>query len=66
MSVAERHRARGVGAALLVEAMHAMRARGYAYAVIGAAGPAAFYEKTVGAIAIPDSEPGLYPPRLRD
>ena len=33
---------------------------GYVYAIIGAAGPVRFYQKTVGAIIIPDSEPGIY------
>jgi hypothetical protein len=33
---------------------------GYAYAVIGDVGPSAFYERTVGATAIPNSEPGIY------
>lgn len=37
-----------------------MRDIGYAYAIIGGVGPAAFYEKTVGAILIPDSAPGVY------
>jgi len=33
---------------------------GYAYAIIGDVGPSAFYERTVGAIQIPDSAPGIY------
>jgi hypothetical protein len=34
---------------------------GYAYAIIGWADePAPFYEKTVGAIPIPDSHPAIY------
>jgi hypothetical protein len=33
---------------------------GYVYAIVGAAGPVPFYQKTVGAIVIPDSEPGIY------
>ena len=33
---------------------------GYAYAVIGGAGPTGFYEKAVGAIPIPHSTPGIY------
>ncbi|MGK9167470.1 GNAT family N-acetyltransferase [Inquilinus limosus] len=50
----------GIGEALLRETMQAMRHQGYAYAVIGGAGPTAFYEKIVGAIAIPGSTSGLY------
>lgn len=53
-------RGRGVGRALLLSALHAQRAQGYAYAVIGGVGPAAFYEKTVGAKLIPGSDPGIY------
>jgi GNAT superfamily N-acetyltransferase len=58
--VATAERGRGIGRALLLSALHAQRARGYAYAIIGGVGPAEFYEKTVGAIAIPGSTPGIY------
>ena len=51
---------RGIGAALLHTALRQMRADGYGYAIIGLVGPAGFYKKQVGAIAIPDSEPGVY------
>jgi hypothetical protein len=37
-----------------------MRQEGFGYAIIGGVGPADFYVKTVGAIAIEDSEPGIY------
>ncbi|MBX0327987.1 GNAT family N-acetyltransferase [Oscillochloris sp. ZM17-4] len=50
----------GVGAALLLKTMHAMREEGYHYAVIGWAGPVAWYERTVGATVIAGSEPGGY------
>ena len=53
-------RGRGVGAALLLAALHCQREQGYAYSVIGGAGPVDFYVKTVGAIPIPDSSPGIY------
>jgi len=53
-------RGQGIGRALLLSALHAQRAQGYAYAIIGGVGPAEFYAKTVGAIAIPDSTPGIY------
>ncbi|MDQ3621951.1 MAG: GNAT family N-acetyltransferase [Verrucomicrobiota bacterium] len=55
----------GLGAALLLSALHAMRGEGYAYAIIGGAGPAAFFEKLAGAIAIPGSEPGIHRGMLR-
>lgn len=59
-------RAQGIGKALLLASLSALREMGYVYAIIGAAGPADFYQKTVGAIAIPDSEPGIYTDLLKD
>jgi hypothetical protein len=38
---------------------------GYVYAVIGRAGPVEFYQKAVGAIVIPDSDPGIYTDLLK-
>lgn len=58
-------RGKGVGTALLLACLHAMRADGYGYAIIGAAGPVAYYERTVGAMPIPDSSPGVYRGLLR-
>ena len=58
--VAASERGRGIGRALLLAALHAQRAQGYAYAIIGGVGPAQFYEKTIGAIDIPGSTPGIY------
>ncbi|GIW13581.1 MAG: hypothetical protein KatS3mg062_1020 [Tepidiforma sp.] len=63
--VAEAYRRRGIGAALLLCCLHAMAAEGYAYAIIGGVGPAAFYERVAGAIVIPGSEPGIYRNRLQ-
>ncbi len=60
MGVKESSRMLGIGKGLLVACMHGMREMGYAYAVIGGAGPVAFYEKTVNAAVIPDSAPGIY------
>ena len=54
------YRGRGIGRALLLSCLRAMRAEGYVYAIVGGVGPAAFYEKTVGASLIPDSDPGIY------
>ena len=56
---------RGIGKALLLASLEALREMGYVYAIIGAAGPVRFYQKTVGAIIIPDSEPGIYTDRLK-
>ena len=53
-------RGKGVGRALLLSALHAQRSAGYAYAIIGGVGPAAFYEKCVGATSIEGSTPGIY------
>jgi N-acetylglutamate synthase-like GNAT family acetyltransferase len=64
--VMEACRGRGIGKALLLSSLHSMREQGYAYAIIGAAGPVAFYTKTVGAIEIPDSVPGIYRDRLQE
>jgi GNAT superfamily N-acetyltransferase len=65
IGVNEAVRGQGTGAALLLAALHAMRAVGYGYAIIGGVGPAAFYEKVVGAQIIPDSTPGIYAGMLR-
>jgi len=56
----------GIGKALLLASLSALREMGYVYAIIGAAGPVHFYQKTVGAIVIPDSEPGIYTDLLKD
>jgi predicted N-acetyltransferase YhbS len=58
--VREELRGKGIGAALLFRCLHSMRELGYAYAIIGGVGPAAFYEKVCGAFVIPGSERGIY------
>jgi GNAT superfamily N-acetyltransferase len=58
--VAENARGQGVGLALLLSCLHAMRDDGYAYAIIGGVGPADYYSKTVGAALIEGSSPGIY------
>ena len=63
--VVEGERGRGVGRALLLAALRGLRELGYAYAVIGGVGPAAFYERAAGARLIPDSSPGVYADPLR-
>jgi predicted N-acetyltransferase YhbS len=60
LGVSEKVRGQGVGKALLLACLWGLREMGYVYGIIGHAGPVGFYEKTVGAIAIPDSEPGIY------
>ncbi|HYK21874.1 MAG TPA: GNAT family N-acetyltransferase [Pyrinomonadaceae bacterium] len=56
---------KGIGKALLLASLWGLREMGYVYAIIGAAGPVRFYQKTVGAIIIPDSEPGIYTDMLK-
>ena len=63
--VVQAARGKGIGKALLLASLEAMREMGYVYAIIGAAGPVRFYQKTVGAIIIPDSEPGIYTDLLK-
>jgi GNAT superfamily N-acetyltransferase len=58
--VSESMQGRGLGTDLLLACLRGMRELGYVYAIIGRAGPVEFYEKTVGAIVIPDSDPGIY------
>ena len=53
-------RGRGVGKALTLTTLAAMRDAGYAYAIIGGVGPAAFYAKVAGARRIAGSTPGIY------
>jgi hypothetical protein len=63
--VAEAYRGKGAGAALLLSCLLDMKLKGYGYAIIGGIGPSDFYKKTVGAIEIPDSTPGVYQGMLR-
>nr|WP_316656087.1 GNAT family N-acetyltransferase [uncultured Gellertiella sp.] len=58
--VEEEARGLGIGHALLLASLMDLKSMGYAYAIIGAVGPSSFYEKTVGAVMIPDSAPGIY------
>ena len=58
--VAEEARGSGIGKALLMKALEALREIGYAYAIIGGVGPREFYAKACGAIEIPGSDPGVY------
>ena len=60
MGVMESERGLKVGHALLLASLWGLREMGYAYGIIGGAGPTEFYERTVGATLIPDSTPGIY------
>jgi GNAT superfamily N-acetyltransferase len=58
--VDETHRGHGIGKALLMECLYAMKSQGYAYGIIGGVGPAEFYAQAVGAVFIDGSNPGIY------
>lgn len=58
-------RQQGVGRAVLLATLHSMAAVGYAYAIIGGAGPVAFFETCAGAVSIPQSTPGIYRPVIK-
>jgi len=63
--VAENQRGKGIGLALLYHTLSAMKARGYAYAIIGGVGPVDFYAKAVGAVPIAADNEGIYQGLLR-
>jgi GNAT superfamily N-acetyltransferase len=63
--VAENERGRGIGKALLIASLWGLRELGYVYGIIGRAGPVEFYQEAIGAIVIPDSEPGIYTDLLK-
>ena len=58
-------RGQGIGEALLIATLKAMREAGYGYAVIGDPGPVDFYRKRLDALEIPKSKPGVYAGMLR-
>jgi GNAT superfamily N-acetyltransferase len=65
IGVAEDMRDRGVGTALLLAGLHAMAAEGYAYAIIGDVARPDYYARTVDAVSIEGSTPGIYRGILR-
>jgi len=58
--VLEKFRGKGIGKALLVYCLKDMLNVGYAYAIIGDAGPVEYYKKIVRAEVIENSSPGIY------
>jgi hypothetical protein len=64
IGVAEHCQLQGVGRHLVVKSLQDMADQGYAYAVVGWAGPDVFFSHTVGAMPIPDSSPGMYRDRM--
>jgi GNAT superfamily N-acetyltransferase len=65
IGVAAEWRKQDVGTALLLTGLDGLRSQGYAYAIIGWAGPIGFFQKAVGAIVIENSEPRIYRRRLK-
>ena len=63
--VVESERGSGIGTALLIASLWGLRELGYVYGIIGGAGPVEFYQRAVGAIVIPESQPGIYTDLLR-
>lgn len=59
-AVLEEKQGQGIGRALLIASLTRMFENGYAYAIIGGVGPIEFYKKTVGAMVIEGSDPGIY------
>lgn len=53
-------RGRGIGEALLFATLIDLKAKGFAYAIIGDPGPVGFYTSRLDAIEIPGSKPGIY------
>jgi Acetyltransferase (GNAT) family len=53
-------RKNGVGTALLLACLEDMKHQGFGYAIIGGVGPADYYAKAVGAVAIEGSDIGVY------
>jgi hypothetical protein len=58
--VKESERGKSIGKIILYRCMEAMWNDGYAYSVIGSAGPEEFYSKFVDAKVIEDCQPGIY------
>ncbi len=60
LGIAPSSRGKGIGTALTLACLLAMREAGYAYAIIGATKIPDYYRTIAGATEIPDSHPGPY------
>jgi len=58
--VKKKMRGQGIGSVLLWRCLESQWEQGYAYSIIGGAGPVDYYAKAVGATVIEDSNPGIY------
>lgn len=63
--VSEGQRGKGIGLALFYHTLVAMKAHGYAYAIIGSAGPVDFYANAMDAMPIPSDSEDIYQGLLR-
>lgn len=54
--VLDQYQGQGIGQALLLRTLAALREEGYAYAIIGGVGPVEFYQRAVNAVLIKDSD----------
>ena len=60
VGVSPERRGSGAGRSVVLSVLHSMRESGYAYAVIGGAGPVEFFQRICDARVIEGSEPGIY------
>jgi GNAT superfamily N-acetyltransferase len=60
MGVGEAARGAGVGKALMITGLEQMYSLGYAYAIIGGAGPTELYKRWVNATPIENTSMGIY------
>jgi GNAT superfamily N-acetyltransferase len=65
IGVERSERGKGIGHALLRACLLDMKLKGYGYTIAGDVDAPEFYQKSVDAIEIPDSSPGIYKNRVK-
>ena len=65
IGVLESQRKLGIGKLLLLKSLLSMKELGYAYAIIGWAGPQEFYARSCGAMPIENSIPGSFENKIK-
>ena len=65
LGVDRKYRRRGIGRGLLLAALSAMAAKGYAYGIIGNAGVTEFFSVVAGAVAIEGNNGFSYPSPIK-